>query len=219
MDFKNGSGKAALLLAAVALAVLLFNSVQISRLGSFGSASTYSGVVPSSAYSYNIDVIPKGIPSIYGKELGVSFDSISASDAALADATISRLGRLDIDIQLSGAELKRYVAIVSRISCEYCCGAASIIFENGEPACGCAHSYAMRGLAKYLLTKHGSEFSDDAVLEELGKWKTLFFPAQMVKKAEVLSGQGVELNYINLASNKYRGAEKGAGSGSMVGGC
>ncbi|MBI2137140.1 hypothetical protein HYU12_01330 [Candidatus Woesearchaeota archaeon] len=218
MDLKYGSWKAALLLAAVALAVLLFNSVQIFQLGAVDSVSAGS-VGASSSYSGRIDVIPKGVPAVYGKELGVSFDSISVSDAALADATISRLGRLDIDIQLSGAELKRYIAVVSRISCEYCCGAASIIFENGEPACGCAHSYAMRGLAKYLITKHGSEFSDDAILEELGRWKTLFFPAQIAKKAEVLAGQGVELNYINLASNKYRGAEKGAGSGSMVGGC
>jgi len=36
----------------------------------------------------------------------------------------------------------------------------------------------------------------------------------------VLEAQGIELNYINLASNKYRGIEKGQqASGGMVGGC
>ncbi|KKK51713.1 hypothetical protein LCGC14_3112180, partial [marine sediment metagenome] len=30
---------------------------------------------------------------------------------------------------------------------------------------------------------------------------------------------GIELNYINLASNKHRGIEKGQASGGMVGGC
>jgi hypothetical protein len=76
----------------------------------------------------------------------------------------------------------------------------------------------MRGLAKYLITKHGDDYTDDEILEELGKWKTLFFPAQITQKASVLLDGGVELNYINLASNKYQGIEKGV-SGSMVGGC
>ena len=79
----------------------------------------------------------------------------------------------------------------------------------------------MRGLAKYLIKYHGTEFSDEQILEELGKWKVLFFPGVHQQKAAVLKSQGIELNYINLASNKYRGAEKGQASsgGAMVGGC
>ena len=78
----------------------------------------------------------------------------------------------------------------------------------------------MRGLAKYLLTKH-PDMTNDQVLEELGKWKVLFFPGIHEQKAQVLASKGIELNYINLASNKYRGIETGAttSSGSMVGGC
>ncbi len=208
----------ALLIAAVA--ITLFNSLQISQLSQpeGGSAITITGAATAIESFAGVDVIPKGVPKVYGRELGVSFDDISSLNPRLADATIAKLGNLDNSITLEGDELKRYIATVSGISCEYCCGAESIIFSNGQAACGCAHSYAMRGLAKYLIKNHGSEYSNDEVLEELGKWKTLFFPAPITEKAKILSSQGIELNYINLASNKYRGIEQGA-SGGMVGGC
>jgi len=74
----------------------------------------------------------------------------------------------------------------------------------------------MRGLAKYLIKNHNSEYSDDEILEELGKWKTLFFPAQITKKAEILNGKGIELSYINLASNKYRGIESSGNTASSA---
>ena len=170
------------------------------------------------------DVIPKGVPKIYGKELGVSFDDITPANPGKADVTITKLGKLDNEIKLEGEMLNRYIKIAGQISCEYCCGAKSIIFTSdagkykaGDAACGCAHSYAMRGLGKYLVKN--TDMSDDEVLEELGKWKTLFFPDIMTQKAGVLKQKGIEFNYINLASNKYRGIEKGATGGSMVGGC
>ncbi|MBI3032495.1 hypothetical protein HYY69_03400 [Candidatus Woesearchaeota archaeon] len=172
------------------------------------------------------DIIPKGVPAIYGKELGVSFDDVSSSNQQKANEVIQKLGDLDNTITLTGADKERYINVLYKkengIACEYCCGARSVIFENGEPACGCAHSYAMRGLTKYLITKHGKEYTDDQLLEEAGKWKTLFFPGILQQKAQVLQQKGIALNYINLASNKYRGAEKGASTGSgsgMVGGC
>jgi hypothetical protein len=166
------------------------------------------------------DIIPKGVPAIYGKELGISYDDISPSNQRLADSTIDKLTEYE-DIELSEAEMKRYIAIAGSISCEYCCGANAIIFSNGERACGCAHSYAMRGLAKYLLTEHGNELTDEEILTELGKWKVLFFPGIHEDKAKVLEANGIDSNdYINLASNLYRGIEKGQTSGGgMVGGC
>ncbi len=173
-----------------------------------------------------IDVSPKGIPGIYGAELGVSFDDVSPTDPQKADETIAVLSAFDQEksgkfIGLQGEKLGRYIKIASQISCEYCCGAESIIFPGGQAACGCAHSYSMRGLAKYLLEKHPDEFTDDQILEEMGKWKTLYFPGALSQKAQALKDNGIELNYINLASNKYRGIEKGAGQGggAMVGGC
>jgi len=203
------------------LVVVVFNTFGIN---SIKGASITGMAVQETTQGINtlgsnaVDVIPKGIPDVYGKELGVSFDDISAANPGKADATIRKLGVLDQQITLTGDNLERYITIVSKISCEYCCGAESIIFENGQAACGCAHSFAMRGLAKYLIKEHGNEFSDDEILEEMGKWKTLFFPGQITQKASVLKEQGIELNYINLASNKYRGIEQGA-TGNMVGGC
>lgn len=81
----------------------------------------------------------------------------------------------------------------------------------------------MRGLAKYLLTNH-PEMTDLEIVNELGKWKVLFFPGIHEKKAEALKAKGIDFtNYVNLASNLYRGAENQAsntgGSSQMVGGC
>ncbi len=210
------------------LALLLIFSVNALRLGNaFKSLSAgQAASLPTGSLITNnqnnkdvIDVIPKGIPAVYGKELGISYDDVNAINPGKADAAIRKLGLLDVNINLDGKNLERYINIASSISCEYCCGAESIIFSNGQPACGCAHSYAMRGLAKYLLEKHEKEYSDEQILEEMGKWKTLFFPGQISAKAKVLKQKGIEINYVNLASNKYRGAEQGSESNGMVGGC
>ena len=168
-------------------------------------------------------IIPTGVPTIYGEELGVSYDFVSPANPKLADETISFLSSIDRTETLEGADLERYIDILyvshGGISCEYCCGARSIIFENGQAACGCAHSYAMRGLAKYLILNHGEDMTNDEILEEVGKWKVLFFPGTMRGKADTMESQGISTDYISLTSNDYRGIEKGQASGGMVGGC
>ncbi|MEK6840124.1 MAG: hypothetical protein AABX72_04215 [Nanoarchaeota archaeon] len=206
-------------LIALTLGIFIFNMVRTSQL----SSETETITVPQQSQQQislksGIDVTPKGVPEIYGKELGLKYDDISLQNKQKTDATINRLGTLDKQLSVQGKDLQRYIAIVSKISCEYCCGAPGIITADGQPACGCAHSYAMRGLAKYLLLEHGDEYTDDQILEELGKWKTLFFPQQLAQKAQVLKDKGIELNYINLASNKYRDIEQGA-TGNMAGAC
>lgn len=193
--------------------VIVFNFGKISS-PTGNAIATGIGTVSAS------EIIPKGLPAVYGKELGVSYDDVSVNNPRLADATIQKLAAYE-DMDLSAGLMERYIKIGSSISCEYCCGAQSIIFSNGERACGCAHSYAMRGLAKYLLTEH-PDMTDLQILEELGKWKVLFFPGVHEQKAQALEAQGIDSkNYVNLASNLYRGAEKGqaTGSGAMVGGC
>lgn len=234
--------KAAVMLVAVTLIVVLFNAVQLNKLkdrtGISATGAASGSVTNTNAASAmdqmisteqaqgvlpGIDVSPKGTPEIYGKELGVSFDDIKIEAPEKANAAIKKLGALDQQITLTGADLERYIAIASQISCEYCCGAPSIIFADGKAACGCAHSFAMRGVAKYLIKNHGAEYTNDEILEELGKWKTLFFPGKLAEKAAVLKAKGIELNYINIASNKYRGIENEAktksSNGQMVGGC
>ena len=206
----------AMIAVGLLLVLVVYNSSRIVNLPNSGVNGAAVSISKSAS-----KIIPAGIPKIYGKELGISFDDVSAASPQKADSTIKVLGNLDNTITLEGDDLQRYINVGLQISCEYCCGAESIIFKNGQAACGCAHSYAMRGLAKYLIKNHASEYSDDEILEELGKWKVLFFPDIHIQKAAVLESQGIELNYINLASNKYRGVEKGAtaSGGGMVGGC
>jgi hypothetical protein len=218
----NNIEKLAMGLLIATLFVIGFNALQISQLkNSEKGQITANAIAKDTAVMQNvesntprttslsIDVIPKGVPGIYGKELGVSFDDVSAANQQKADATIKKLGILDQQISLSGNDMERYIDAAGRISCEYCCDTDSIIFSDGKAACGCQHSFAMRGLAKYLIKNHGSEYTNDQILEELGKWKTLFFPSKITEKAMVLQEKGIELNYINLASNKYRGIENG----------
>jgi len=196
---------------AILLIVIGFNAGRSYNSGT--GLVTGVGTVSAS------EIIPKGIPSIYGKELGISYDDVSSNNPQLADTTINKLSQYE-DKELTKEQLDRYIKIGSSISCEYCCGAKSIIFSNGERACGCAHSYAMRGIAKYLLINH-PDMTNEEILSELGKWKVLFFPGIHEQKAQVLKSQGIDpSNYINLASNLYRGIEQGqSSSGGMVGGC
>lgn len=194
--------------ALITLVIIGYNAFQMSGLKLGKEQVTGNAVIENTPkQNFDTEILPKGIPAIYGNELGVSYDDISSSNQQRADTTIKKLGALDQQITLSGRDLERYISVAGQISCEYCCGVESIIFSNGKAACSCQHSFAMRGLAKYLIKNHGDEFTNDAILEELGKWKTLFFPAPMAKKAIVLREKGIELNYINLASNKYRGIE------------
>ena len=241
---------------ALLVLVLAFNQYQISSLSnqillysapalsSGGSAVQQSSSGASSGASLQavVDrVIPKGVPDVYGSELSVSYDKPVES--------LTILGKLDGDLYPTGTlkfsmldadAQKRYVAMGKMIACEYCCGATELVFSNGQPACGCQHSAAMRGLAMYLLSKH-PDMSDDKILEEMAKWKILFFPKQHVSKAVSFASAGMDsnINALDLASNEFRdfkpsqaaSGSAGASSGSassagalanapdMVGGC
>lgn len=217
IEMKNNKESSSIIyvLVLIAAGMMILNQYLLFRVG---SDITGAATASASSTSLSLSSIPKGVPAVYGQELGISYDDVSPNNPNKADQTIRKLAFYDVNISLSGDLLQRYIEIGTNISCEYCCGAQAIIFNDGEAACGCAHSYAMRGLAKYLLINH-PDMTNDQILEELGKWKTLFFPGIMAQKAEVLKQKGIEFNYINLASNKYRGIEKGATNGEMVGGC
>ena len=197
---------------AILALVIVFN---VGRIYSGSENGIATGIESVSASN----IIPKGMPAVYGTEMNVKYDDVSVNNPGLTEATIARLSQYE-DMKLNQEQMTRYIRIGGSISCEYCCGAKAMIFSNGERACGCAHSYAMRGLAKYLLTKH-PDMTDEQILSEVGKWKVLFFPGIHEQKAKVLEAAGIDsTNYINLASNLYRGIEQGQTSGGqMVGGC
>src|SRR3989344_1393 len=127
-------------------------------------------------------VISQGVPSIYGAELNVSFDAVEQSMNMMKqfDPTYGQN-----KITLAGSDLQRFIDVGLKISCEYCCGAKAIINQNGQAACGCAHSQAMRGLLAYLIKNHASEYSNDELLRELARWKGMYFPKQMIQKLAI----------------------------------
>lgn len=175
-------------------------------------------------------VISKGIPDVYGEELGVSFDEVQKSMDIMR-----RYDPWDLnpgnENTLTGDNLKRYTDIGLKIACEYCCRAKSLVFQDGKSACGCAHSMAMRGLAAYLIKNHGDEYSDNEILKELARWKGVYFPKQMMAKMteQIQNGNysadvAAILMGINLPSYKESGAGNPPPSDiknlpSMVGGC
>ncbi|MEM4254756.1 MAG: hypothetical protein QXR53_00305 [Candidatus Norongarragalinales archaeon] len=213
--------------------ILLYSAPALGAGGSVGQQPA-SGATSGASLQAVVDrVIPKGVPDVYGSELGVSYDKPVES--------LTILGKLDGDLYPDGtlkfADLdsdaqQRYVALGKMIACEYCCGATELVFSNGQPACGCQHSAAMRGLAKYLLLKH-PDLEDSAILEEMAKWKILFFPKQHISKAVSFASSGMDsnINPTDLASNEFRGFKASSSSQSqsssqnianapdMVGGC
>lgn len=173
-----------LLLFAV-MAIIGFNQVVIGQISTMSMSTSRSNINAPIALSGDVMqdtigiVISQGVPEIYGNELVVSFDDAVGSMEVLKnlDPTYGRQ-----KIVLQGADLERYINIGSMIACEYCCGAKTIVFKNGEASCGCKHSWAMRGLAAYLIQNHGDEYTDDEIIRELAKWKSLYFPKQMIQK-------------------------------------
>ncbi len=119
--------------------------------------------------------IPRGVPAVYGSELGISFDRVQ--DAINRVRPYGPTYGTDRKIVLKGEALRRYVGIGSQTACEYCCSAKTLVRQDGVAACGCAHSIMMRGLGAYLIKNH-PDMPDERILAELKAWKSAFFPKQ-----------------------------------------
>ncbi|MBI5230515.1 MAG: hypothetical protein HY981_04435 [Candidatus Magasanikbacteria bacterium] len=171
--------------------------------------------------------LAQGVPEVYGNELVVDFANVPQSMNIMKDFDPTYGSK---KIQLSGDLLKRYINVGTKIACEFCCGATALIQQNGDAACGCAHSQAMRGLAAYLLEKHALEYTDDQILRELARWKGSYFPKAMVDKIskQLVSGQytpDVAALLLTLKVPQYSADSKSAPLPSevklpgQVGGC
>ncbi|MBI5465997.1 MAG: hypothetical protein HY974_01760 [Candidatus Kerfeldbacteria bacterium] len=143
---------------------------------------TGSAALSATNFTDSSGILPHGVPARYGQELGVNFDA-----AAEAMPILENFDRGSGAITLSGQLQQRYIAIASRTACEFCCGAKTLVSTLGQPACGCAHSAAMRGLALYLLQQH-PDMSDDEILAEVNRWKAAFFPRATVERASGQTG-------------------------------
>jgi hypothetical protein len=130
-----------------------------------------------------IDImIPTGTPE-YGEEMGVSFDEPVKS--------LSLLAKANRQLQLTDEEFQRWKSIVSKpvgISCEFCCGVGPIgVDSKGNSRCGCQHNPALLALTKWLV-KYRPNYSDAEIVREAMRWKTLFFPKDMVNLAMTVAG-------------------------------
>jgi len=210
---------------------VILNQYLINGMVSVSAASstTQNAAPAAAAVATNSDlaaieaqILPKGVPAVYGAELGISYDDVDINNQQKANALIAKLVALDDPNpknSLTADQLKRFLYIGNQIGCEYCCGLGTMVTADGGRPCGCQHSWSMRGIAQYLIKNH-PEMTNDQILTEVAKWKTLFFPDNIGQKALVLKQKGIELNYINLASIKYKDIEKGSTSGArQVGGC
>ncbi len=132
-------------------------------------------------------MIPSG-PAEWASELGISYDDPVTALNFLAQKLYPAM---KTDLQQNDPQTwQRYLALATRpvgISCEYCCGVGPVsVTPRGELTCGCAHNPAVHAVTMYLMKN--TKLSDAEILREVMRWKSLWFPKDMVGLALKLSG-------------------------------
>ncbi len=133
-------------------------------------------------------VVPTGVP-FYAPE-GISFD-----DPLTAQKLWRQVGN---NIQLTAEQQQRWSRIVSLFTCDFCCGGASGVTTINR--CGCAHSKAWQGMAKFFVANY-PEYTDEQVMGEMTKWKAVWYPKGMVEYYLVYNGQ------MPASSLRYGGSD------------
>ena len=133
-------------------------------------------------------MFPTGTPE-YGQEMGVSFDDPINSLALLAGAYPT----LKTEVKNNHPDVwKRYLSLAAAprgVSCEYCCGVGpQAVSADGELKCGCSHAPAVQTVTLWLMLNK-PEYSDAEVLREVMRWKTLFFPKNMIEVGLQVAGK------------------------------
>ncbi len=164
-------------------------TVDITSLKS--TAHVVAAVFPLEKVQTQDDVIaimfPSGTPD-YGQALGISYDDPVASLSTLA----SMYNGLKVEVQKNNPQAwQRFINLATKpvgISCEYCCGVGPIgVDKNGNSLCGCQHNPALLSIALYLSAY--TDYTDAEILREVMKWKTLFFPKNMVELGLTVAGK------------------------------
>ena len=163
-------------------------SIDITSLKSTGH--TIAAVFPVEDIKTSEDAIaimfPTGTPP-YGEQIGVSYEDPVGSLAILA-----RMYRpLKAEIEKKNPEAwQRFMNLAQKpvgISCEFCCGIGpSGINSKGDSTCGCQHNPALLSVALYLSAY--TDYSDGQILQEIMKWKTLWFPKNMIELGMTVAG-------------------------------
>jgi len=133
-------------------------------------------------------MIPTGTPEYSSALGGISFDDPVTSMEYLA----KWYPAINSEIKNNNPEIwQRYLKLAAAprgISCEFCCGVGPQgITADGAPKCGCQHLPALLGLTLGLIKN--TDYSDAQILKEVMRWKTLFFPQNMVGLAMEVAGK------------------------------
>ena len=116
------------------------------------------------------NIIPTGAPW-YSQEAGVTFD-----DPIAAQKKWAAYRRLE----LSDEQEQRWSKTVNSFTCDYCCGSPqnpTIITR-----CGCAHSAAAQGMARWFIKNYADKFTDEEIYGEMGRWYALWYPGPTIKR-------------------------------------
>ncbi len=130
-------------------------------------------------------MVPSGTPD-YGEAMGVSFDDPvnSMEKMAGAYASLKEMAKKD------DAVWERYLNLAAAprgVTCEFCCGVgAQGVTASGELRCGCQHNPAIQSLVFWLMMN--TDYSDGEVLREVYRWKSIWFPKNMVGLALQIAG-------------------------------
>ena len=132
-------------------------------------------------------MVPRGAPS-YSNELGgISFDQPEKSLAYL----VRWYPAIKNEVKTEHPDVwQRYLDLAAHprgISCEFCCGIGPQgIDQEGNSRCGCQHNPALQAITLGLMLN--TDMSDAEVLREAIRWKTLFFPKDMVELGTSVAG-------------------------------
>ena len=183
-------------------------------------------------------VVPTGTPFYAAqgegakKINGISFDDPITSQKVWASLLGSRRFGTGNTIQLTPEEEKRWQKLTGVFTCDFCCGGPNSVTTINR--CGCAHSYAWQGMAKFFI-KYYPNYSDEQILGEMTKWKGIWYPQGMIQDYLVYTGQqsadtlthggsvGIKQQFLQQAPSTQQQTHATATPlsdlPSMVGGC
>lgn len=176
------SGSSSASLGAVDLSQITSTAQSVAALFPVGDIQTTQDAIDM--------MISTGTPEYSDAFGGISFDDPVGS--------VDKLGQmyapLKAKIQQEDPEtFQRYINLASSpvgISCEFCCGVGPAgIDSKGNLRCGCKHNRAAQSIALGLMAS--TDYSDAEVLKEVLKWKSLFFPQNMVTLAADAAGGNI----------------------------
>lgn len=183
-------------------------------------------------------VVPTGTPfyALEGpgveKIQGATFDDPLTSQKVWAGLLGSRRFGTANTIQLTPEEEQRWKKLTSVFTCDFCCGGPNSVTTINR--CGCAHSFAWQGMAKFFI-KYYPQYTDEQILGEMTKWKAIWYPKGMIQDYLVYTGQasadilthggsiGIRQQFLQQAPNAQRQTKAQVTPldelPSMVGGC